>query len=272
MLEESPQVVGGDESHLFVALYSRLSGGKRGEDRTRAVLERYDHRKAKAASLGDTGPHTWVQREALAEMLGKAASGNLNGDDAAHFVLGRILDDYMKAHRGVDGRVLVEKTPAHLQYADRILDWWPGARVVELIRDGRDVCASLEHKSAVRDWATSERAEQIRQWVDAVRLGERLRAQPSAAGRWLTVRYEDFSREPEREVARLYDFAGLPCDPVTIASVAAATHIGQAARPGNDHHVRKGKIGGWRDDFSDADEQLFMAEAGETLARLGYDR
>jgi hypothetical protein len=44
----------------------------------------------------------------------------------------------------------VEKTPGHLKSVPLILDWFPEARVVCMVRDGRDVTLSLCRMSFVR--------------------------------------------------------------------------------------------------------------------------
>ena len=60
-------------------------------------------------------------------------------------------------------------------YADRILRWWPDADIVEVLRDGRDVCVSLAHKSEVAEWAPWDRSDQIDRWIQAVDRGQALR-------------------------------------------------------------------------------------------------
>ena len=270
MLDEHPEVVSGSESHLFPALYRTLAKPVGGSQRTREVLQRFDARTERASSVGGTGPHGWVDRAALERLLDQAVERDLNGDDAARFVIGSVFDSFLERNQGEHGRVLVEKTPRHLRFADRILSWWPEALIIELVRDGRDVCASLDAKSKVRSWASADRGEQIAAWVDAIRKGEELRATPAASGRWLVVRFEDLVADAPGEIARLYDFVGLAFDADSVARVADATSIANARRMGASHHLRVGRVGTWRDHFTDADQKLFEQQAGDVLVSLGY--
>jgi hypothetical protein len=264
IVTEHPWVVGGPESHLLPALYEPLSADKPGAPRRDAVLAAYDRRMR--GSFGDHGPHRWVTREGLERLLATAADRVPAGDETARYVVTEVLNRFFAENRGPSGRVLVEKTPRHLRHARRILEWWPNARIIEVVRDGRDVCVSLAHRSRVRAWAPSDRREQIDMWSQAIRTGQELRAHPLAGDRWHLVRYEDLSEDPVREIRRLYDFAQLPADDGLIGRVAEAT-----SRE-NTSDMRKGLVGAHREEFSTDDARLFDRLAGDLLTAHGYDR
>lgn len=269
ILSEHPYVVGGAESHLFPILYAPIVEEVDPPRRRARALAAYDERYERRDAFGDTGPHRWVDRRTLEQLLDDASG--MAGQDAARHVIGGALESFFAARRGVTGTVLVEKTPVHLMYGHRILGWWPEARIIELVRDGRDVCVSLEHKSRVRSWAPTERTRQIEQWVGAVKKGMYLRAQPYAAQRWQVVRYEDLSADPKRTIGNLYEFAGLPADADLLSRVVEATSFANVQRPGAEHHVRRGEVGGWREQFSDEDLKEFERLAGDVFAEAGYE-
>jgi Sulfotransferase family len=271
LLAPHPAVVTGDESHLFRVLYRPLANGAvQAAERRQRVLARFDARVRDSAALGHTGPHVWVDRDTLERLLDDASAAGLTGDAAAKFVLGAVVDSYFERKRGPHSRVLVEKTPGHLAFADRILDFWPEARIIEVIRDGRDVCVSLEYKSKERSWRMSERDQQIRMWVDAIRQGADFRCSPLARGRWLVVRYEDLNADMPAQIARLYAFAGIDADDDMIARVAEATSFENAKQASAPHHIRAGAVGAWRDHFTNADRRLFAELAGDVLEELHY--
>jgi len=60
----------------------------------------------------------------------------------------------------------IEKSPHHIDFLEELLDWSPDAQVVFVIRDGRDVAASLKKrtgnlKRAIENWTKSNRNSQV---------------------------------------------------------------------------------------------------------------
>ena len=81
---------------------------------------------------------------------------------------------------------------------------WPRARFVHLLRDPRDVAASI----VVEGWAGNafEGAEQWRATEEAWdRLRDRIRPQD-----WIEVRFEDLARDPLGTLTGICEFVGLP--------------------------------------------------------------
>ena len=286
ILEASGQCLSTNESHIFPVLYDVLERNTSPDERARAVLARFDDRVERSGSVGFTGPHVWVSRDDLIRFLDEATAQDLVGDAAARFVITKVFESFVECHREDPRDFLAEKTPAHLRFADKILEWWPEAKILEIIRDGRDVCASVGHKIETAGWKQSEFAERVERWVAGIRTGARMRELPIARGRWLTVRYEDLIADAPLEIRRIYDFAGLPTDRGTIRRVAGETTIEamrkrtdeepnrmiRALRSARGDHVRRGVVGGWRDDLSEADRRTVDELAGDLLEELGYER
>ena len=120
------------------------------------------------------GPHRWVSRERLCELLDELLL-DTNDERSGCLPPGPHWERSSKSSQAAFGAdlsaVLIEKTPLHLYYSKTILEWWSAARVVELIRDGRDVCVSLQHKAEGGRWAPADRRDQINRWVQAVGFG-----------------------------------------------------------------------------------------------------
>jgi hypothetical protein len=273
ILAAHPNVVSGDESHLFPTLYGALTSRGRPSRRKAAALDTYDRWAHREIGVG-AGPHRWVNRERLCELLDEFILDTKDEQAriaAAKTALGTILEEFATTAAGDCSRaVLVEKTPGHLYYSQTILEWWPAARVVEVVRDGRDVCASLQHKSMVRAWAPADRIGQIDQWVRAIRHGAAARRQPVAHGRWLSLHYESLSTDTCGEIRRLLTFAGLSAGDQLIDTIVAATDFSALPTTGPRQHRRKGVVGDHRNHFSEADHQLFREVAGDVFEAAGY--
>jgi hypothetical protein len=268
ILSQHESVVGHrPESHVFPVLYGPLTAPA--PSRREQVLGAFDDRSERPEAFG--GPHRWVERPTLERLLAETEANGLTGEAAARWVIEEIIEDFFVRRAGTKGRVVVEKTPGHLMYADRILEWWPDALIIEVVRDGRDVCASLSHKSQGTSWAPSDRRAQIELWVRAIRHGIELRSMPGAQGRWHVVRYEDLTAAPVREIRRVYQFTGLRADDDFISQVVEATAFASAKRMGDRQHLRKGKVGGWRNEFTESDRREFENLAGDLLSTLGYE-
>jgi hypothetical protein len=88
-----------------------------------------------------------------------------------------------------------EKTPQHALVADTLVGWYPDATVIHLVRDPRDVVASLLRMP----WGSRSVLLNARLWERCTTAAERCRDRPN----YLLVRYEDLVQEPERELQRV---------------------------------------------------------------------
>jgi tetratricopeptide (TPR) repeat protein len=130
-----------------------------------------------------------------------------------------------------DKRV-VESTPHNLLHMHMLSRLFPRARFVHLVRDGRDVAASLVQ----RDWMDPATGEKVwccqdigaaaRYWghvVSAVREQAEL-----LPGRYLEIRYEDLVAQPEFVLRHVTAFLGEAWDPSMLSAPTAATPTGKA--------------------------------------------
>lgn len=267
ILGAHPGVHAGPESHLYPTVHGVLREGRAWD----AVIERYDA----LAFHGGAGPHRWIDRASFASLVGVAAGRGGEAPapdvlDAADAVVAGVITHYRARRRLADSVVLVEKTPDHIRWASRILDRSDGSLIVEVRRDGRDVCVSMERRAQRVAWPPKERREQIMRWTEAVSSGLRLAADPVRADRWHVVRFEDLSGDRDAEIRRLFAFAEIDDDPALVARVAAATDISRQVGTGDGEHVRTGAVGDWRRYFDRADCDLFEELAGDVQRQAGY--
>jgi hypothetical protein len=186
----------------------------------------------------------------------------------------------------------------------------PGAKVVHIVRDGRDVAVSSVHhqwnnatdqggrrklsreKVAKREayrkdpetfiasgesiFAGEHVAQIARSWSTSVS-----RAMEDAAllgDNYYQVRYEDLLAEPVGEVMRLLEFLEADSDEEVARGCVEAASFEQLSggrtkgEEASSSFYRKGIAGDWKNHFTEEDRRVFKEEAGELLIRLGYER
>lgn len=114
-------------------------------------------------------------------------------------MLGAIVDQRRLA-RGAQR--WIEKTPNHLLSLDQILDAFPDAKIVHIVRDPRDVARSMRSLP----WASSHVLGNAWLWRDWYRRSGSARSSHSAS--IFTVRYEDLVTDPEVVISAICDFIG----------------------------------------------------------------
>lgn len=91
-----------------------------------------------------------------------------------------------------------EKTPDHAIVSETLCEWYPDCRLIHLIRDPRDVVASLQRMP----WASRSVLANARHWLRNTMSAHRC----DARANYLLVRYEELVTQPERELERICAF------------------------------------------------------------------
>jgi hypothetical protein len=156
---------------------------------------------------------------------------------------------------------LAERTPLHVLHLDLISEVYPDARIVHIVRDGRDVARSV----AAQRWGPGEIREAASEWRTSVRAA-RDAGLPSA--RYREVRYEALLEDPAPIIRDLYAWLGLPADAEIVQAATAEARV--PANLGTDPTgIAAAK---WRDAYSAAELDAFDDVAGDLLDELGYPR
>ena len=185
---------------------------------------------------------------------------------------------------------------------------YPGARVIHIIRDGRDRTVSSMH----RGWRRASQGYLHRLSPEELARGEALRGGSrgltqtgvfteewlrQAARNWrllvgravedgpallgsdyTEVRYEDLLERPNEEVERLLGFLGVDTEKSLVehcVSSASFEKLSKGRERGQEDPTsfyRKGVAGDWKNLFNERDRQVYKEEAGELLIRLGYEK
>ncbi len=100
-----------------------------------------------------------------------------------------------------------EKTPQHLKNVPTILRWFPSARVVCLLRDGRDTALSLYSMP----WYKKNLASAGRLWLKSLHLMEKFSA--LYPEQFFIVGYEELVNHPEAVMNRVMNFLSETYEP-----------------------------------------------------------
>ncbi len=94
-----------------------------------------------------------------------------------------MLDAAFYSQGGSSDKIMLEKTPMHLKYADVILESFPEAKIIEVVRDVRGVRASWQARAKTQRWARKPTTDLVNQWIQGVELGEELRHDSSLSNK-----------------------------------------------------------------------------------------
>ena len=179
-----------------------------------------------------------------------------------------------------DASVFVEKTPAHVRHAGTIVELYPDARFVEVVRDPRAVAASLIAASRTwgRSWAPSDAAGAARRWKNAVRAGDELR---DVTPHLVRVRYEDLTTDGPATLLGVMQLLGLSADLdhcQGLFELCAVERLGDGGvtKPvGMSGDVsgtaRNASAAGWSDELDRASIRTIEAMCADEMAELGYE-
>ncbi|MGI9050972.1 MAG: sulfotransferase, partial [Rubrobacteraceae bacterium] len=210
------------------------------------------------------------------------------------------------------GKKLVgDRTPHHISSLDEIHAIYPEAKIIHIIRDGRDVAISNIHAfwNSARDRGgpvdlepeelrrrdayladresflksgesifTEQRINKFaRRWKQIINKG-REDGQTFFGDNYLEIHYESLLEDPHTELERLFDFLGVGADAKAIEWIVEENRFEKRSsgrsRGEEDptSFLRKGIHGDWKETFNARDKKIFKRHAGDLLVELGYEK
>ena len=279
-----------------------------GEEYRREVLARTQTKQQPSslynALLGSEYLRLWIERSVWTR------EGETE-EQIRDFV--RLATDYfLTSELSKSGKKVVgDKTPLlGPKFVEEIHEIYPEAKVIHIIRDGRDQAVSFIHQQGNRakrgrthrlspeELAKSEAYRRSPQELAKtgegmfaektlrkaaqnwdLRVGQAIEDGPALFGDAYTeVRYEDLLERPNQEIERLLGFLRVDTDRKLVercVSSATFEKLSKGRERGQEDPTsfyRKGVAGDWKDLFNERDRQVYKEEAGELLIRLGYER
>jgi len=166
-----------------------------------------------------------------------------------------------------EGKTFVEKTPQHVIYLAKLVKYFPNARFVNIVRDGRDCfCSAKHHKNIPQRRSVDTFANY---WKKCVLPPLLLKTNENI----FTVRYEDFAGNPSDELSRLMLFLN---DEIMQKQLDPNVY-GNDRRASNKNYkklnesINTSSVSRWKQELNDREKAAFIDIAGDELSAYGYE-
>jgi len=233
-----------------------------------------------------------------------------HGRDLSPLVLRAAADVIMERDAAREGkRIVGDKSPSSVIHGQAVRDLhavYPDAKIVYIVRDGRDVIISERFRNFVEEskFLTAEDKRIISDLqLDSAPFSDGRRSIFTetfirrTAGDWANdlqeteeesrrlfgdnffgLRYEDLLERPFDEMKKLWAFLGVDAD----AAIEKTITDEMSSNPDEEWQTRrnediasflpKGQAGNWMRLFSEGDKSVFKSVAGEMLMRWNYEQ
>ncbi len=189
------------------------------------------------------------------------ANGEGYGD-----MLNWLVSQYAQHEGKIQSHIWVDHTPENISYATTLMDLFPEAKFIHLVRDGRAVAASI----IPLDWGPNSIVKAARWWMRMVSFG--LAAESCLPpDRIMRVQYEALVADPETTLQSICRFLDVPYEP--------AMKDAQGFRPPR-YTIRQHRFVGskpnqqvsnrWKTRLSARDIEIFEHQTRNFLTYLGY--
>jgi len=252
LLSRSPAVVTAPETHLFNAFL-------------RSMVDQWNHFQNHSRSTGEGIGLTALLSDEEFRALLRTVSG---------FVFAKI------AQRKPSATVVLEKSPQHVHCWREILELWPDAHFIHIIRDPRSVVASTLAASRTFAYDFSSRiSTNCESWIRDVTDGRRIGL---ATRNYQEITYEELVSNGSGVLMRLLGGLGVRSSPDECKQYVDECSIDNlkvgkldnapfdVARRAQGSFFRSGTTDGWGAELSTWEIALVERLAGPLMSELGF--
>lgn len=182
-------------------------------------------------------------------------------------------------------RAVGEKTPSTVLALDTVFRLFPEAKVLHVVRDGRDVCISAWHDNLRKESEVFQQTfptfgtflpEMARIWVKHQR--PILDAPSDRSAQIRSIRYEDLIDDPTETLRGVFDWLSVDASDAVVRRCLEETKfekLSEGRKRGEadpKSFYRSGTAGQWRSEMTAEQQNRFWKIAGSTMTELGYAR
>jgi len=179
-------------------------------------------------------------------------------------LLQAVLEEYAGQRRKSK---VAEKTPGHELYVDQLAAWFPKARFVWIVRDGRAVVQSQRRMHWINEPVWQLCLHWRRSAIEALRFEN---AHP---GKIFRIQYEDMLRDPRQALQPLHRFLGIRLEPQQLepqgsSDVIPAYENGWKLKASKAIDVARCEA--WRKEITRSERFVMNCLMGRHLSMFGY--
>lgn len=181
-----------------------------------------------------------------------------------------VLRALFEAVREATGKPVVgEKTPNHLRFAEALLEGFPDAVFIHLVRDPRAVVNSYRNVP----WSSGTISADAATWRGWLQLSTALPT--SVKDRMLVVRYEDLVAQPETELRKISSHLNVAFATEMLTASSGQRGINKQREPWKKNaasEISGKRASGWRQELTSWQVTIVEVICGDWLDTLGYER
>lgn len=190
-----------------------------------------------------------------------------------------LIKGLLEKYRLKEGKErIAEKTPSNINIFPHLHEMFPDSPLIHVIRDGRDVVASLLSMNwQSPDGKPMEYTRNVKKaakfWVTTVTIGRRFaQSSKSASKVYYEVRYEDIVNDPEKCLKPLFDFIDEPWEPIVLEYHKLKRNLAHESSADQVYkQLYSTSIGRWKNDLSPDQLEDVKHSAGALLDELDYN-
>lgn len=189
------------------------------------------------------------------------------------------------------GEIFLEKTPSHALFIPEIMELLPESRFIHIMRDARDVVASLlaASKSWGSYWAPKSAVSATRMWINHVQAVHES-SKTLTANQFCEIRYENLHVSPLETLKGVSEFLKLQWDEKEMQNAIEQNRPEVAKKGGGtmisvggeyskksdsfvrepEGFIRKARLSAWKEDLSFIDKSLVWIFGRKMMDKAGY--
>lgn len=272
LLGRHPNIFTFHELHFFEELWSP-------RDQTRILLKK--EARLACARLINVERNGYLQKQ-NSEVYRQEADVILEGAALGNLYLTEVFERYLRYETKRNGKSFsCDHTPRNVFYIGEILRAYPEARIINMVRDPRDVVLSQKNKwrrrflggsniplrESFRSWVNYHPITISRLWKAAVGFADKFGFEK----RLLTVYFEDLLSDPEEKIAEICKFICLPYMPDMLRISQIGSSHGQD-RP-DAKGINPNMANSWRKRKGLREEEIHWCQqvTGSMMLKHGYE-